>query len=343
VSNYDGCEVFMTVMSPNMKRKKGPVTYAILIVLVIFSILFWFTAFQYLYRGSRDDIHTANKEIMAHRGVHQNYNAENIDWLTGNEAVRIYPPKHTFIENTFESIDEAIENGATILEIDIRMTGDGNLVIMHDGILEHKTNGTGKVCERTVAYIKELDLGYGYTADSGKTYPLRGTGIGKAITFDELLQLFPDQSFMIDHKDGNDKSTVILMKKLSSCSAEQRKKLFYWGRPGQFMKIHDAYPEIRRFFLSRAEVKRSFLPFFLSFGLLKMPAECENLTMVIPARYVKFLWGWPYRFIQCLHDNKIRLFLYVDTVEDANKYKGVPVDGFVTDYIEDVGLILSEQ
>jgi glycerophosphoryl diester phosphodiesterase len=40
--------------------------------------------------------------------------------------------------------------------------------------------------------LKKLDIGYGYTADGGKTYPFRGKAIGLMPTLTEVLQAFPD-------------------------------------------------------------------------------------------------------------------------------------------------------
>ncbi len=43
--------------------------------------------------------------------------------------------------------------------------------------------------------LQALDIGYGYTADGGKTFPFRGKGINLMPTLDEVLNHFPDRSF----------------------------------------------------------------------------------------------------------------------------------------------------
>jgi glycerophosphoryl diester phosphodiesterase len=62
-------------------------------------------------------------------------------------------------ENTLASCRRAIEAGATVTETDIRTTRDGALVCRHDDDLARTTNGKGKVSEKTLAELKELDAG----------------------------------------------------------------------------------------------------------------------------------------------------------------------------------------
>ena len=55
---------------------------------------------------------------------------------------------------------------------------------------------------------KNIDIGYGYTADQGATYPFRGKGVGLIPSLDEVLEAFPDGSFLIhikstDPEEGN--------------------------------------------------------------------------------------------------------------------------------------------
>jgi glycerophosphoryl diester phosphodiesterase len=107
--------------------------------------------------------------LLAHRGVHQNFTTVglNNDPCT---AQMIYPPEHEFLENTLPSIAEAFRLGAHIVEIDVHMTSDGEVAIFHDWNLDCRTEGAGPIWEQPLAYLKTLDIGYGYTADGGKTF-----------------------------------------------------------------------------------------------------------------------------------------------------------------------------
>ena len=64
-------------------------------------------------------------------------------------------------ENTMLAFKKAIELGVDQIETDIRITKDNELVLIHDPTLERTTNGTGKVCEYTLAELKQLDAGKG--------------------------------------------------------------------------------------------------------------------------------------------------------------------------------------
>jgi glycerophosphoryl diester phosphodiesterase len=61
-------------------------------------------------------------------------------------------------ENTLAAIEYSIKTGVDILEIDIRTTKDGKLVLLHDGTVNRTTNGEGKVSEFTYAELLELEL-----------------------------------------------------------------------------------------------------------------------------------------------------------------------------------------
>lgn len=64
-------------------------------------------------------------------------------------------------ENTLLAFRRAIEMGVDYLELDVQMTRDGELVVMHDETLDRTTNGAGFVHEHTLKQIRELDAGRG--------------------------------------------------------------------------------------------------------------------------------------------------------------------------------------
>src|SRR5690606_27072425 len=61
-------------------------------------------------------------------------------------------------ENSLESIKSCINLNVDIVEIDLRRTQDGHLVLMHDSDLKRTTNGNGAVTSKTLREIKELYL-----------------------------------------------------------------------------------------------------------------------------------------------------------------------------------------
>ena len=72
-------------------------------------------------------------------------------------AHRGWPDKYP--ENTLESFRAAEALGVDQLEFDVRITKDDELVIIHDPTVDRTTDGTGLVCEKTLAELKQLDAG----------------------------------------------------------------------------------------------------------------------------------------------------------------------------------------
>ena len=67
-------------------------------------------------------------------------------------------------ENTLAAFDKAIEMGARIVEMDVRMTADGHFVVMHDARVDRTTDGAGPVDAMTLAELKSLDAGSWFDA-----------------------------------------------------------------------------------------------------------------------------------------------------------------------------------
>jgi glycerophosphoryl diester phosphodiesterase len=62
-------------------------------------------------------------------------------------------------ENTYSAFVEALKYGASGVEFDVHLSLDNIPIIIHDSTLERTTNGQGKVREKTVTELKELDAG----------------------------------------------------------------------------------------------------------------------------------------------------------------------------------------
>ncbi len=103
---------------------------------------------------------------------------------------RIRASDQLFIENSVFSMQNAVRFGADAVMIDVQASSDGHAVVFRDADLACRTNGTGRVGEHPLAFLKALDIGYRYTAD-GHTYPLRGRGQGGMPTVEEVLRALP--------------------------------------------------------------------------------------------------------------------------------------------------------
>ena len=64
-------------------------------------------------------------------------------------------------ENTLRAFDLAIHQGAQMIELDLQVTCDNQVVVIHDQTLNHTTNLTGLVDRLTLAEIKRADAGKG--------------------------------------------------------------------------------------------------------------------------------------------------------------------------------------
>ena len=308
------------------------------------GLLMIFVSYKYFDGGNPKDVFPKhNFEVVAHRGVHQNYKKGIYDRITGCEAKRIFKPTHEYIENTIESMTAAFSFGATIVEIDIRCSSDNHLVVFHDWMLECRTNGKGRVSDYPLEYLKRLDIGYGYTYDSGKTYPFRGKWVGKMPTLVEVLQRFPDKKFLINQKDDSMKTTEILINIIKSLPLDQQRMLYYWGADKTYEYIHKEIPAVTRLFCTRHQIIKWIVPYLLTFGLSDFPEESRGLAIGMSSRYAKFIWGWPYRFLKSVNEAGAQFYLVIDTEEDAKKFSDIPIDGILTDYIELIGKYFTDK
>jgi glycerophosphoryl diester phosphodiesterase len=78
-------------------------------------------------------------------------------------------------ENTLASFAGALEVGAVLVELDVQLTVDGHVVVLHDPTLDRTTTGRGNVREKTLAEVRAVSAGYPDrfgTAFAGERVPL---------------------------------------------------------------------------------------------------------------------------------------------------------------------------
>ena len=228
--------------------------------------------------------------LLAHRGVHQTYHRAGLTNTTCT-AERIDPPAHGYIENTLPSMQAAIEAGADMIELDIKLTSDGEIIVFHDAALDCRTEGTGRTHKRSLAELKALDIGYGYTADGGQTYPFRGEFIGAMPTFNEVLTAFPDTVFMVNLKHSKAEEGQAY---LDYVEDKHWARLGLTASPKPAALIKAARPEM--IIQSRQNIKACLKGYALTGWFGKVPAACENNYVAVPSNFRHFIWGWPHRF-----------------------------------------------
>ncbi len=97
---------------------------------------------------------SANITAVAGERSVQSVAAKNVQQIVAHRGSSADRP-----ECTLTSCRRAIETGATAVEVDVRTSRDGHLVILHDSTLDRTTNGTGPVGKKTLAELKQLDAG----------------------------------------------------------------------------------------------------------------------------------------------------------------------------------------
>lgn len=102
-------------------------------------------------------------------------------------------------ENTLESFHQAVALGADALELDVRLSRDGVLVVLHDPTLARTTDRSGEVAALSAAEIRRGDAGARFTPDGGATFPYWERGL-TIPTFADVLVNFPRVPLLIEVK-----------------------------------------------------------------------------------------------------------------------------------------------
>lgn len=289
-----------------MKSKK-------IISLSVGSIL-TLLGFVYFLNASRlAPTPTGDPTIFSHRGVHQQFSREYLE-PDDCTATRIFPPSHDYLENTLRSMAASFEYGADIIELDIHPTTDGEFVVFHDWTLECRTNGFGVTRSRDLAYLKGLDIGYGYTADGGATFPFRGKGVGMMPTLEEVYRAFPDKQFLINVKSNRAQEVDRLYTYIQERElVDSLESLMIYGGENAVARVHAISPEI--FAPSRAQAQRCAKRYMLIGWTSYIPHSCKNSAIPIPANKTWMLWGWPNRFIERMNRADTYILLLGDQTE----------------------------
>ena len=124
-------------------------------------------------------------------------------------------------ENTLEAFRQAVQSGAGGLELDVHLTRDGHLVVIHDPTLDRTTNTSGAVAGMTLDEVSEPDAGYNFSPDGGSTHPYRALGL-RIPTLAEVLREFPGVVLNIDMKADLPGIEAAVLKALRESGAEGR-------------------------------------------------------------------------------------------------------------------------
>lgn len=263
--------------------------------------------------------------VLAHRGLSQEYDRTGLTRETCT-AARMLPPRHDYLENTIGSIAAAFEAGAQVVELDVQPTTDGKFAVFHDWRLECRTNGSGRTRDHTMAELRALDVGFGYTPDAGQTFPFRGKGVGMMPSLGEVLERFPDRAFHIDVKSDDPAEGESLARFLAMLTPPHRERLTVIGGERPVEALLRELPQMRT--ATKASVTRCISRYAGVGWSGYVPEECRNTALFVPVNIAPWLWGWPNKFLDRMESVGTRVFV-------MGPYEG---SGF-SDGLDDPGLL----
>lgn len=263
-------------------------------------------------------------KLIAHRGLAQLYDQAGVGRDTCT-ADRIEAPFHRYLENTIAGVLRAQKLGAAMVEVDIAPTADGEMVVFHDWTLDCRTDGTGDVRDATLAELKTLDIGYGYTADGGKTYPFKGAEfVGAMPTIEELADALPRRGrLMINFKSGDADEADLVSAKLAAIGRDpaQAGDGFY-GHPDPVARIRELHPDVWAW--SPAEARECSQDYVIFGWSSYLPQSCRGATMIVPLNYQWAFWGWPNRLIARMEEHGGKVLVIGPTGEDKPRGLTLP-------------------
>ncbi len=142
--------------------------------------------------------------------------------LVGAHAgARCYAP-----ENTLAAIEIAIRQGAYRVELDVRHTRDGHIVLMHDETVDRTTDGSGRVADLTLEEVQRLHAG----------------GTEPVPTLEEVLRIARGRcKLLIEIKEERIADEVVRLIERSRMAEECAISSFH---EGELLRVRELAPEI---------------------------------------------------------------------------------------------------
>jgi glycerophosphoryl diester phosphodiesterase len=229
-------------------------------------------------------------------------------------------------ENTIEAFRLAVEAGAGGLELDVHMTRDGHIVVIHDAAVDRTTNGSGAVSQMTLDELRRLDAGHNFSPDGGPTRPYRGRGV-RVPTLGEVLREFPGVAVNIEIKAGTPGIEETVLGVLRGANALGRALVVSTSHATvkRFRKVSEGHSstgasrrEIGAFYiLSRLRLERLVYP---AYDALQVPLRYRGILVVTP------------RFVRAAHARGVRVDAWtINETDEMRRLLDLGVDVIMTD------------
>lgn len=223
-------------------------------------------------------------------------------------------------ENTMVAFERAAELGVDALELDVHLTRDGHLIVVHDDTAARTTGARLAWADLDLAEARRLDAGWGYVAPDG-TRPFAGKGV-TVPTFEELLQAFPRMPLNVDLK--SDGAAEVMLALLRRYQAEERVTL---------ASFHlKTLTQIRRAgFAGETGLSQSEIGTLLAMpGVLWRQLPFTGTSAQVPTHHGKIHFDRP-SFIAKCHSLGLRIdFWTVDDPAEATRLLQLGADGIMT-------------
>ncbi len=137
----------------------------------------------------------------------------------------------TFPENTLSAFRAAIDAGAEMCELDVQLTIDGAVVVIHDETVDRTTDGTGEVAELTLAELQQLDAGVKFKGGAVK---------GERIpTLDEVFAVTSGKCGLnIELKGGGVEQQVAAIMQARNALSDSIVSSFNWEYLKKIQQLH---------------------------------------------------------------------------------------------------------
>lgn len=175
-------------------------------------------------------------------------------------------------ENTLEAVKAAIKSKSDYVEIDLRTSKDGQLVIHHDATVDRMTNGSGNVKDFTLTELQQLNVGH-------KSRPAKR--IYRIPTFADVLKVCKGKiNIYLDFKDADVTETY---RQIREAGMEKQVAVYVNGIQ-QYEEWRNTAPGIPLITSAVEEVKnKDQLAFFLSQGTIEVLDNINDKEMVATA------------------------------------------------------------
>lgn len=239
-------------------------------------------------------------------------------------------------ENTLVALAHAVELGADIIEIDLQLTTDGKIVLMHDRTVDRTTDGHGFVAALSLHELRKLDAGYHWSSDGGRSHPFRGKGI-RVPTLEEVFERLPDTRLNIEMKYAGADMAGPLCTLIRQSGAQHRVLVASMSEPA-VVAFREECPGVA------TSMSRSEAWFFFGAQLASLEATYTPpvRALQIPDRLGDNVIATP-RLIAAAHRRNLKVHVWtINDVARMGELIRSGVDGIITDRPDQLLMLLAQ-